>query len=202
MTLVCTRLCQQNRPRASRWWASNGSEMVWDLLVAKKRGEEQEKLFVELQVAYDKIRSHERQLQTSKEALERANEKLESRLAEIFFTHEFFKALTSFTSVDDVTLTDRRRRQRYPRRGDQLRLPVRARGLDAAICVRARGAPRMRSSRLSRSGTRFSGTRVSGWAVQETDVAYGSDSCGVVRAAEEIRSQAAIPLRTGDTSSA
>lgn len=79
-----------------------GSELVWDLLVAKKRGEEQEKLFVELQVAYDKIRSHERRLQTSKEDLEAANEELESRLAEIFFTHEFFKALTSFTSVDDV----------------------------------------------------------------------------------------------------
>lgn len=79
-----------------------GSELVWDLLVAKKRSEEQEKLFVELQVAYDKIRSHERRLQSSKEALERANEELESRLAEIFFTHEFFKALTSYTSVADV----------------------------------------------------------------------------------------------------
>ncbi len=79
-----------------------GAELVWDLLVAKKRGEEQERLFVELQVAYDKIRSHERRLQSSKEALERANEELESRLAEIFFTHEFFKALTSYTSVDDV----------------------------------------------------------------------------------------------------
>jgi diguanylate cyclase (GGDEF)-like protein len=82
---------------------SRGSEMIWDLLIAKKRGEEQEKLFVELQVAYDKIRSHERKLQSGKEALERANEELESRLAEIFFTHEFFKALTSFSSVDDVT---------------------------------------------------------------------------------------------------
>ncbi len=81
---------------------ASGSELVWDLLVAKKRGEEQGRLFVELQVAYDKIRSHERRLQTSKEALERANEELESRLAEIFFTHEFFKALTNFTSVDDV----------------------------------------------------------------------------------------------------
>ena len=39
---------------------------------------------------------------SGKEALERANEELEGRLAEIFFTHEFFKALTSFSSVDDV----------------------------------------------------------------------------------------------------
>lgn len=90
------------RPERVAVVTAAGSELVWDLLVAKKRGEEQEKLFVELQVAYDKIRSHERRLQSSKEALERANEELESRLAEIFFTHEFFKALTSYTSVDDV----------------------------------------------------------------------------------------------------
>ncbi len=82
--------------------SGRGAELVWDLLVAKKRSEEQEKIFVELQVAYDKIRSHERRLQASKDALEKANEELESRLAEIFFTHEFFKALTTFTGVDDV----------------------------------------------------------------------------------------------------
>lgn len=97
-----TAMLETQRPRDLSVVGTAGSELVWDLLVAKKRGEEQEKLFVELQVAYDKIRSHERRLQTSKEALERANEELESRLAEIFFTHEFFKALTSYTSVDDV----------------------------------------------------------------------------------------------------
>jgi len=95
-------LLQAQRPSHVEVVGMTGSELVWDLLVAKKRGEEQEKLFVELQVAYDKIRSHERRLQTSKEDLESANEELESRLAEIFFTHEFFKALTSFTSVEDV----------------------------------------------------------------------------------------------------
>ncbi|MBE0476900.1 MAG: diguanylate cyclase [Coriobacteriia bacterium] len=91
------------KPSAVELMGGGGSELVWDLLVAKKRGEEQEKLFVELQVAYDKIRSHERRLQASKEALEKANEELEGRLAEIFFTHEFFKALTSFSLVEDVT---------------------------------------------------------------------------------------------------
>lgn len=96
-------ILQQQKPSHVELIGTRGSEMVWDLLIAKKRGEEQEKLFVELQVAYDKIRSHERKLQSSKEALERANEELEGRLAEIFFTHEFFKALTSFSSVEDVT---------------------------------------------------------------------------------------------------
>lgn len=94
---------EAERPASAAVITGNGSELVWDLLIAKKRSEEQEKIFVELQVAYDKIRSHERRLQSSKEALERANEELEGRLAEIFFTHEFFKALTTFSSVDDVT---------------------------------------------------------------------------------------------------
>lgn len=93
---------EQQRPGHLGVMGPVGAELVWDLLVAKKRGEEQERLFVELQVAYDKIRGHERRLQSSKTALERANEELESRLAEIFFTHEFFKALTSYTAVDDV----------------------------------------------------------------------------------------------------
>lgn len=90
------------RPRHIGLVSGAGSQLVWDLVVAKKQSEEQERLFVELQVAYDKIQSHERRLQSSKEALERANEELESRLAEIFFTHEFFKALTSYTRIDDV----------------------------------------------------------------------------------------------------
>lgn len=82
---------------------SRGVDLVTDLLMAKKRGEEQEKLIAELQMAYESIRGHENRLQAGTEALEKANEELESRLSEIFFTHEFFKALTSFTSVDDVT---------------------------------------------------------------------------------------------------
>ncbi len=79
------------------------SGMLRDLLVARKRGEERERLYTELRVAYDKTRGHEKKLEAGTEALERANEELESRLAEIFFTHEFFKALTAYTSVDDVT---------------------------------------------------------------------------------------------------
>ena len=82
---------------------AKGAAMIRDLLVAKKRGEEREHLYTELRTAYDRIRGHEQTLQAGTEALERANSELESRLAEIFFTHEFFKALTAYTSVDDVT---------------------------------------------------------------------------------------------------
>jgi diguanylate cyclase (GGDEF)-like protein len=91
------------RPVAVEIVGSRGADLIRDLLMAKKRGEEQEKLLGELKVAYDKIRGHEQKLQVGTQALEKANEELETRLSEIFFTHEFFKALTSFTSVDDVT---------------------------------------------------------------------------------------------------
>ncbi|HEY5468096.1 MAG TPA: hypothetical protein VIK85_03230, partial [Coriobacteriia bacterium] len=91
------------RPAAVEIVGARGADLIRDLLMAKKRGEEQEKLLSELKVAYDKIRGHEQKLQVGTQALEKANEELETRLSEIFFTHEFFKALTSFTTVDDVT---------------------------------------------------------------------------------------------------
>jgi diguanylate cyclase (GGDEF)-like protein len=91
------------RPAAVEIIGARGADLIRDLLMAKKRGEEQERLLSELKVAYEKIRGHEQKLQVGTQALEKANEELETRLSEIFFTHEFFKALTSFTSVDDVT---------------------------------------------------------------------------------------------------
>lgn len=90
------------RPAAVEIIGARGADFIRDLLMAKKRGEEQEKLLSELKVAYEKIRGHEHKLQVGTRALEQANDELERRLSEIFFTHEFFKALTSFTSVDDV----------------------------------------------------------------------------------------------------
>jgi len=188
---------QAQRPEDVEMIGSNGSELVWDLLVAKKRGEEQEKLFVELQVAYDKIRSHERRLQAGKEALERANDELERRLAEIFFTHEFFKALTSFSSVDDVCSL----------------IVDGANGILGAeiSCIylfeREDWTLRLRASQ-GRSEDAFEpiisvrdsilGSAFRDGTVQESDVAYGSDSAGWARIPEDIRSQAAVPLRTGD----
>jgi diguanylate cyclase (GGDEF)-like protein len=195
---VHTALLSQ-KPLNVELLGDRGSEMVWDLLIAKKRGEEQEKLFVELQVAYDKIRSHERRLQSSKEALERANEELESRLAEIFFTHEFFKALTSFTSVEDVTSL----------------IVDGANGILGAeiSCVylldhtdwtlRLRGcqgrAEEAFVQAIPVSDTILGRAFTLGGVVQEADIAPRDPSAAWTYITDEIRSQAALPLKTGET---
>ena len=189
------------KPASVELLGSRGSEMVWDLLIAKKRGEEQEKLFVELQVAYDKIRSHERRLQSSKEALERANEELESRLAEIFFTHEFFKALTSFSSVDDVTSLIVDGANGILGAEISLRVPVRPRPTGRCGCAAARAAreeafvparPRLRDDPRPRvhARRRRAGGRRRRRTTRRRRGRYIAD---------EIRSQAALPLRTGET---
>ncbi len=90
------------KPSSVELWGGSGASIVLELLEAKKRGEEQERLFVELQVAYDQIWKHQSELMSSKAKLESTNEELESRLAETFFFHEFFKALTSYLGVEDV----------------------------------------------------------------------------------------------------
>ena len=78
------------------------TDLVRDLLAARVSSQEHERDFAALQLEYTRNRGHERRLHASKAALEDANADLETRLAEIYFTHEFFKALTRFTSTNDV----------------------------------------------------------------------------------------------------
>ncbi len=191
------RMLLAEKPAQVEVIGARGSQMVWDLLIAKKRGEEQEKLFVELQVAYDKIRGHERKLQASKEALESANEELEGRLAEIFFTHEFFKALTSFSSVDDVTslivdgangILGAEISSVYLLDMETWTLRLRAsqgRGEEYFVS----GVP----VSVSIMGEAFS----TGMAI-ESDIAAGSSSVAWCASPEDVASHAAISLRTGD----
>lgn len=174
-----------------------GTELVWDLLVAKKRSEEQEKIFVELQVAYDKIRSHERKLQASKEALERANAELENRLAEIFFTHEFFKALTAFSTVEDVASL----------------VVDGANGILGAeiSCVylfdqdswtlrllTCQGRPDEWFRPVVPVSQTILGAAFRDGFTQQADVPQGSELAQWVSEPEEIRSQTAVPLRSGE----
>ena len=91
------------RPAAVEIVGAKGADLIRDLLMAKKRGEEQERLLAELEVAYEKMRGHENMLQAGTVASSRRTRSSSAGCSEIFFTHEFFKALTSFTTVDDVT---------------------------------------------------------------------------------------------------
>jgi len=176
----------------------SGAELVWDLLIAKKRSEEQEKIFVELQVAYDKIRSHERRLQSSKEALEKANEELESRLAEIFFTHEFFKALTTFSSIDDVTslivdgangILGAEISAVYLFQQDDWTL---------RLCA-SQGRPEDSFRATLPVSETLVGAAFRDGLVQQSDVPPSSELANWSNRPEEIRSQAATPLRSGDS---
>jgi diguanylate cyclase (GGDEF)-like protein len=178
--------------------SGSAAELVWDLLIAKKRSEEQEKIFVELQVAYDKIRSHERRLQSSKEALEKANEELEGRLAEIFFTHEFFKALTTFSSVDDVTslIVD----GANGILGAEVSAIYLFEQQDWTLRLRAsQGRPEeMFRPAIPVSETVIGAAFRDGF-VQQSDVPPGSELAAWTTRPQEVRSQAAIPLRSGES---
>jgi len=192
------RILHDYRPADVEVLGGRGSEMVWDLLIAKKRGEEHEKLFVELQVAYDKIRSHERQLQISKNTLERTNEKLESRLAEIFFTHEFFKALTSFTSVADVTslivdgangILGAEISCVYLFDGDKRSLTLRA----------SQGRPKEYFMEKAEVDGTILGRALHGDPVQEVDTQEDATPLVWTTHSSEIRSQVAVAMRMGDS---
>ncbi len=188
---------ETQRPRDIAVVNAEGSDLVWDLLVAKKRGEEHEKLFIELQVAYDKIRSHERRLQASKEALERANEELESRLAEIFFTHEFFKALTSYTSVDDVCslIVD----GCNGILGAEISCVYLFNREDWTLLLRAsQGRPEEAFRAVVPVSETILGHTFREGAVQEVEVDAGAPSGRWVLDPGDVASQAAVPLRAGE----
>jgi diguanylate cyclase (GGDEF)-like protein len=189
---------EAQRPNGAEVVAGAGAELVWDLLVAKKRSDEQERIFVELQVAYDKIRSHERRLQVSKEALEKANEQLESRLAEIFFTHEFFKALTCYSSIDDVASL----------------IVDGANGILGAevsavyLLDHEAGVFHLRGSQGRPEGSfrltvpadeTILGTAVRDEVIEQPDVPLGSPYADWALYPDEIRSQVAIALKSGES---
>ncbi len=188
---------ENQRPSSVGVVAGCGAELVWDLLIAKKRSEEQEKIFVELQVAYDKIRSHERRLQGSKEALEKANGELESRLAEIFFTHEFFKALTSYSSVEDVAslIVD----GANGILGAEISCVYLFEQRDWTLRLRAsQGRPEESFRALVPVSETIIGAAFRDGFTQQSDVAIGSELAKWSVVPEDIRSQAALPLRAGE----
>ena len=174
-----------------------GSDLVTDFLAAKHEAREQERLFVELQVAYEKIRNHERRLESSKDALEKANEELESRLAEIFFTHEFFKALTSFTSVDDVSslIVD----GCNGILGAEISCVYLFNRADWTLELRAsQGRPHYEFRLLVPISETVLGHAFREGPVNQLDVSSDANSTAWALDSGSIASQAAVPLRAGD----
>jgi diguanylate cyclase (GGDEF)-like protein len=185
------------RPAGVGLVTGSGAELVWDLLVAKQRSEEQEKIFVELQVAYDKIRSHERRLQSSKDALENANRELEQRLAEIFFTHEFFKALTTFSSVDDVAslIVD----GANGILGAEVSAVYLFDHQDWTLRLRAcQGRAESAFREVVPVSETILGAAFREGLVEQADVPPGSELACWSQYPEEVRSHAALPLRSGE----
>jgi diguanylate cyclase (GGDEF)-like protein len=77
-------------------------EMLVNLLSATQHDEEQQELLAALKEASERNRVQERRLQASKATLEATNDELQTQLSELYFIHEFFKALNRYSSVDDV----------------------------------------------------------------------------------------------------
>ena len=174
-----------------------GSGLMLDLLMAKKRGKEHERLFVELQVAYDQIRSHERKLEASRDALEKANAELENRVEEISFTHEFFKTLTGMASVDQVAALI------VDGCSDTLHADISCvylfRREDWTLRLAAsHGRPESAFKQQVPVAETFLGRAYREGAIQETDTGLGRESTAWLTGECAIQSQAAVPLRTGD----
>jgi diguanylate cyclase (GGDEF)-like protein len=185
------------RPAGVELLGKTGSALVLDLLVAKKRGEEQDRQLVELQMAYDRIRGHERRLETSKADLEAANTELEVRLSEIFFTHEFFKALTSFTTVDDVCslVVD----GCNGILGAEISCVYLFHRSDWTLRLRAsQGRPEAAFRAKIPVSESILGHAFREGAIQEAHVDCPSETTSWLTGECEVHSQAAVPLRTGE----
>lgn len=175
----------------------DGARLVWELVRERRRGDEQTRLVGELQEAYERIRIQESRMRSGGEALERANEALEARLAEIFFTHEFFRALTSFSGVEDVAslIVDGAN-------------GILGAEISAVYLVDSRAASLRLLASQGRGPAAFvrdvpAGTTVLGRAILEGSVhdptvdPRSDSSCWLVDPAS-VSSQAAVALRSGD----
>jgi diguanylate cyclase (GGDEF)-like protein len=134
---------------------------------------------------------------TSKEALEKANEELESRLAEIFFTHEFFKALTSYSSVEDVAslIVD----GANGILGAEISCVYLFEQRDWTLKLRAsQGRPEESFRPIVAVSETIIGAAFRDGFTQQSDVPMGSELARWSAVPEDIRSQAALPLRAGE----
>ncbi len=188
---------ERDRPAGVSIIGGAGSDLLMEFLVAQGRYRKQERLYTDLQTAYEKISNHEHRLEASKDALERANSELESRLAEIFFTHEFFKALTSFTTVDDVSslIVD----GCNGILGAEISCVYLFNRRDWTLELRAsQGRPQYAFRLVIPVSETLLGQAFRTGPVNQCDAAADRASTGWAIDKDSIASQAAVPLRAGD----
>lgn len=171
--------------------------LIGTLLAATQDVLNSEQQLTVVQGACDDLRHERDRLQAREQALVDANTELERHLAEIFFMHEYFRALTTFRSVEDVTSlvvdgtngilgAEFSAIYLFDQQEWQFRL----------------GAQQGRSEDFFRAEVPFTesilGAAFREGFVQQGDVERGSELTSWSTHPGEIRSQAAIPLRVGD----
>jgi two-component system, cell cycle response regulator len=170
--------------------------LLLGMFEARRTGEDQQKTAGELEAALDRSRSHERQLSISKAVLEESNTELQTQLSEMFFAHEFYRALARYTAIDDVCslvvdgLTGLL--------GSEISCVYLHNPDDRTLCLRAcQGLSHEVFRPVVSDRETILGDAFREGATQTSDLAPGSRASGWVDASVEIRSQAAVPLTVG-----
>jgi diguanylate cyclase (GGDEF)-like protein len=172
-------------------------QLLLGLFEARRFGEDQQQATGELERALDRSRSLERRLSISKAVLEESNTELQTQLSEMFFAHEFYRALARYTSIDDVCslvvdgltgLLGSEISCVYLHDPAERTLRLRAsQGLSHDLFKPAMPDRHTILGDAFREG-----------ATQIGNLAPGSPSSSWADASVEIRSQAAVPLADGD----
>lgn len=171
-------------------------QLLLGLLEARRFGEDQHQATGELEEALDRSRSLERRLSISKAVLEESNSELQTQLSEMFFAHEFYRALARYTAIDDVCslvvdgltgLLGFELSCVYLHDREDRTLRLRAcQGLSHDVFAPVVSAKETILGDAFREG-----------ATQIGNLAPGAPSSGWANASVTIRSQAAVPLAVG-----
>lgn len=171
-------------------------QLLLGVLEARRFGEDQQRAAGDLEEALDRSRSLERRLSISKAVLEESNTELQTQLSEMFFAHEFYRALARYTAIDDVCslvvdgLTGLL--------GFELSCVYLHDREDRALRLRAcQGLNHDVFAPVVPDKETILGDAFREGATQIGNLAPGSPSSGWANASVEIRSQAAVPLEAG-----
>lgn len=171
-------------------------QLLLGLFEAHRFEADQEKASGKLEEELNRSRSRQRQLTMSKAVLEESNTELQTQLSEMFFAHEFYRALARYTSVDDVCslvvdgLTGLL--------GSEISCVYLHNGTDATLRLRScQGLHHEAFNTVVPVRETILGDAFREGATQSGNVKPGSQAAGWADASVVIRSQAAVPLAVG-----